>query len=201
MWTNYNGNTKKRKKNLPEKLLCLTIGYILWEELLQPETWNLVIFWVHLIISITWSSLCRWAFSIYSVDYILQAGDDRTTSENSWKKHVSMPLILTCLDSSHWLSHTSLFLPFSLSWYVLLLSLSLPRWHVDSSLSVGISFQRADWEGLRDVVIISISGCLAAFPSACWQTLAIEQLSGRKGVGCGLKLHRSRSFLSKSHWS
>lgn len=88
---------------------------------------------------------------------------------------------------------------FSLSQHTVLLSLSLPRWHVDSSLLVGISFQWAGWEGQRDVVIISISGCLAAFPSACWQTLAIEQLSGRKGVGCGLKLHRSRSFLSKSH--
>lgn len=96
-------------------------------------------------------------------------------------------------------------LPLSFFFFLsVLLSLSPPRWHVDSSLLVGISFQWAGWWGWgepRDVVIISISGCLAAFPSACWQTLAIEQLSGREGVGCGLRLHRSRSFLSKSRRS
>lgn len=96
--------------------------------------------------------------------------------------HISLPIFFFCQS--------------------ILLSLSPPRWHVDSSLLVGISFQWAGWWGEpRDVVIISISGCLAAFPSACWQTLAIEQLSGREGVGCGLRLHRSRSFLSKSRWS
>lgn len=161
-----------------------------------PPAWKLMTLCQHFLTFIIWSSLCRWA-SPHCVDCILPSVPQQYCLWKQRKKpglNVINPNLFGLLTLTF--PHI-----FSLSQHTLLLSLSLPRWHVDSSLLVGISFQWAGWEGQRDVVIISISGCLAAFPSACWQTLAIEQLSGRKGVGCGLKLHRSRSFLSKSHWS
>lgn len=66
---------------------------------------------------IIWSSLVGECLpnqaSPYSVDCILQVCHNSVSSENSEKKKlVSVSLILTCLDSSRWLSHTSPFLPF-----------------------------------------------------------------------------------------
>lgn len=95
--------------------------------------------WVGFNLSATFS------FDFHSDELSLRAPSLRLP-QNGGEKPVWVSLILTCLDSSRWLSHTSLFL--SLSFFQsILLSLSPPRWHVDSSLLVGISFQWAGWWG------------------------------------------------------
>ena len=92
-----------------------------------PAARELVNLWLRFFFFLTviiWSSLCRWAFFFFLIALI--AFFNSVASENSGKrKPASVSLILTCLDSSRWLSHTSLFLPFfSLSAHTIALTLS-----------------------------------------------------------------------------
>lgn len=76
--------------------------------------WKLVTLELHCLKSVISSSLSVSVTRLFLIVLIafLKCSALLLTPKNSRKKTVSMSLILTCLDSSRWLTHTSLFFPF-----------------------------------------------------------------------------------------